>query len=134
MPHYLALTILFMLPEVHYKNKLYQSNPILYSFSYPTSEKACFKKIPQTSRFYLTGTEFSKVFTELNRISIMPLQKIQLRGKKNKNLLIVHGYSSSCEGSDLLSNSMEQNQSKPECYFILSKFYVKNILRKPWIK
>lgn len=84
MRHYLALTILFMLPEVHYKNKLYQSNPILYSFLYPTSEKACFKKTPQTSRFYLTGTEFSKVFTELNRISIMPLQKIQLRGEKKK--------------------------------------------------
>lgn len=82
IPHYLALTILFMLLKVHYKDKLYQSNHTLYSFLDPISEKACFKKTPKTSRFSLTETELSKVFTELNRISIMILQKIQLRGEK----------------------------------------------------
>lgn len=33
-----------MLPKVHYKDKLYQSNHTLYSFLEPVFQKACFKK------------------------------------------------------------------------------------------
>lgn len=102
MPYGLTLTILLMVPKAHYKDKLYQS----YSLLDPISEKAHFKK-----------PEFSK----LNMIIILLLQKIQHRKiKKPINTVLVF-LKIWKKVIYTVPNTMEQNQSRPQCYFILNK-------------